>query len=77
MLQRLMIGGLLSLAVAFAQQEELNNEAILKMAKAGLSENVIITMVNQQPGRYSTEGRRPDRAEASGSQRQDRGCHCG
>lgn len=51
---RFVICGLFTCAMAFAQ-EELNNDAVLKMVKAGLSENVIVTMVNQQPGRYTTK----------------------
>ncbi len=38
--------------VAFAQ-EALNNEAVVKMVKAGLSEPLIISMVQNQPGKYS------------------------
>ena len=35
-------------------QQGLDNEAILKLLKAGLSEDVIVGMVNNQPGKYST-----------------------
>ena len=38
-------------AVAFAQSD-LNNEAILKMVKAGLGEDVIVSMIKNQPGKY-------------------------
>jgi hypothetical protein len=34
-------------------QQALNNEAIVKMVKAGLSEELIISMINTQPGKYS------------------------
>ncbi len=50
---------LLCLAVCFSlpgnivAQQALNNEAIVKMVKAGLSEELIISMVNTQPGNYS------------------------
>lgn len=40
-----------SLAVLIAQ-EPLTNEAILKMVKAGLSDDVIVSMVRTQPARY-------------------------
>jgi len=39
--------------IALAQQA-LDNEAILKLVKAGLSEDVVIGMVRSQPGKYST-----------------------
>lgn len=41
-----------SLALA---QEALTNDAIVKMVKAGMSESLILSMVNQQPGNYSTK----------------------
>ena len=34
-------------------QEPLNNDAIIKMVKAGLGEDVIVSMVELQPARYS------------------------
>lgn len=36
-------------------QETLNNEAVLKMVKAGLSEGTIVALIQQQPGNYSTK----------------------
>ena len=36
-------------------QEALTNDAILKMVKAGMSESLIVSMVGQQPGNYSTK----------------------
>ncbi len=36
-------------------QEALTNATLMKLAKAGLSEDVIVGMVNQQPGNYSTK----------------------
>ena len=38
--------------VCYAQQE-LNNESIDKMVKAGLGEDVIVSMIQSQPGRYN------------------------
>jgi hypothetical protein len=40
--------------LAMFAQQVLDNEAVLKLAKAGLSETVIVGMVKNQPGRYST-----------------------
>ena len=34
-------------------QEPLNNETVLKLVKAGIGEETIVGMVNQQPGKYS------------------------
>lgn len=45
---------LLCLALVAFGQQGLTNEAIVKMAKAGLSESVILSMISGQPGRYST-----------------------
>lgn len=46
----LIAGVALSLA-----QDTLTNEAIIKLTKAGIGEQLIINMINQQPGRYSTK----------------------
>jgi hypothetical protein len=35
-------------------QQPLNNDAVIKMAKAGLSDEVIITSINSNPGTYDT-----------------------
>ena len=35
-------------------QQSLNNDAIIKMAKAGISEDVIVSTVNASPGTYDT-----------------------
>jgi hypothetical protein len=39
-------------AVAYAQ-ETLNNDAVVKMVKAGLGENLVINMIQSQPGSYT------------------------
>ncbi len=44
---------LLSLPLLATAQQALNNEAIVKLVKAGLSEDLIVGMVNNQPGNYS------------------------
>ena len=42
----------LSLCVGYSQTA-LNNDAVIKMATAGLGEDVILSMINTQPGSYS------------------------
>lgn len=44
---------ILVLTVLAGAQETLNNDSILKMVKAGLGEDLIVTMVRTQPGKYS------------------------
>src|SRR5450759_4955048 len=44
---------ILALTVVAGAQETLNNDSILKMVKAGLGEDLIVTMVQTQPGKYS------------------------
>lgn len=44
---------ILALTVLASAQETLNNDSILKMVKAGLGEDLIVTMVQTQPGKYS------------------------
>lgn len=41
------------LAVPLRAQQSLSNDIILKLAKAGIGDDVIVGMVNQQPGQYS------------------------
>ncbi len=43
---------LLFLGSMLLAQEALNNDSIVKMAKAGLGEDVIVSMVQNQPGHY-------------------------
>jgi hypothetical protein len=42
-------------SVGLSAQEALTNDAIVKMVKAGLSESTIISLIQQQPGHYSTK----------------------
>jgi hypothetical protein len=42
------------LAIVCVAQATLTNEAILKMSKAGLSEEIILGTIKAQPGQYST-----------------------
>lgn len=44
---------LLATATCLAQQV-LNNDSIVRMAKAGLSDALIVTTINSQPGQYNT-----------------------
>jgi hypothetical protein len=46
-------GLLLSLSVLVHAQESLTNQSVLKLVKAGLSEDLIVQTVNSQPGRYA------------------------
>ncbi|HET9320172.1 MAG TPA: hypothetical protein VFO27_10355 [Bryobacteraceae bacterium] len=43
----------LFLPVIIDAQDPLTNETILKLVKAGIGEDTIVSMVNQQPGKYS------------------------
>ena len=38
----------------FLAQQSLDNDAVLRLVKAGLSDSAIVGMVNAQPGKYST-----------------------
>lgn len=44
---------LLFASIGMLAQEALNNDAILKLVKAQLSDDVIVGLINQQPGQYS------------------------
>ena len=44
---------LLFLTVSLSSQETLTNDSVVKLVKAGLSEDLITGMVNTQPGKYS------------------------
>jgi len=49
-----LISGAVLLCSSFAlSQTTLTNDAVMKMATAGLGEDVIISMINTQPGSYS------------------------
>jgi hypothetical protein len=37
-----------------AAQQSLNNDSVIKMVKAGLSDDLIVSTVNAQPGNYDT-----------------------
>jgi len=42
-------------ALLASAQEVLTNEAIVKMVKSGLGEELVVSMVQSQPGKYSIE----------------------
>jgi hypothetical protein len=44
---------LFALAFLAGARDILTNESIVKMAKSGLGENLIVSMVQGQPGKYS------------------------
>lgn len=50
---RSVLSGVLASAMLLAQQP-LTNEDVLKMAKAGMSDDVLVSMVQQNPGKYTT-----------------------
>lgn len=39
------------LCLAWAR-DVLTNDSVLKLVKAGMPESIVLTMVNQQPGKY-------------------------
>jgi hypothetical protein len=43
---------LCALVFVAAAQDTLTNESVVKMVKSGLGENLIISMVQSQPGKY-------------------------
>jgi hypothetical protein len=40
--------------LAVAAQEAMNNDAVIKLVKAGLSDDLIVTTINSSPGTYDT-----------------------
>ncbi|MFZ1937856.1 MAG: hypothetical protein WBA18_17345 [Terracidiphilus sp.] len=40
--------------LALAAQQAMNNDAVVKMVKAGLSDDLIVTTISSQPGTYDT-----------------------
>lgn len=45
---------LLAICSVVTAQQALNNEAIIKLVKAGLSDDLIVSTINAQPGSYDT-----------------------
>ena len=54
MQKRLLSGLVFVLAPILIAQQPMNNDSIIKLVKAGLSEDLIITTVNASPGNYDT-----------------------
>src|ERR1700738_862971 len=50
-------GLLLLLASVLVAQQTLNNDAVIKLIKAGLSEDLILTTINASPGNYDTSAK--------------------
>src|SRR5712691_805298 len=46
--------GCLVIALCAQGQQPLSNDAVAKMAKAGLGEDIILSMIATQPGTYAT-----------------------
>ena len=54
-MRKMLFAGLcLLLAPVIVAQHALNNEAIIKLVKSGLSDDLIITTINASPGNYDT-----------------------
>jgi len=47
-------GAFVLLISAVAAQTVLTNDSIMKMAKAGLGDDIVVSTINAQPGQYST-----------------------
>jgi len=43
-----------AVCAALAAQQAMNNDSVIKMIKAGLSEDIIVGSINSQPGQYDT-----------------------
>ena len=50
----ILVALLLLLCIALVAQSVLTNDAIVKMTKAGLSEDIIVSTVGSQPAKFST-----------------------
>jgi hypothetical protein len=49
-----LLAALLLLVLLCFAQSALNNDAIVKMVKAGLGEDIVVSTINGQPGKYGT-----------------------
>jgi hypothetical protein len=47
---------LLAFCSAGAAQQTMNNDAVIKLVKAGLPDDLIVTTINASPGKYDTSG---------------------
>ena len=50
---RLLIAAILLSATSLIAQETMNNDLIVKLFKAGIGDDLIVSMVQSQPGKYS------------------------
>ena len=51
---RLLALALLALSPLLFAQQEMNNAAVIKLLKAGLSDDLIVTTIDASPGKYDT-----------------------
>ena len=54
MQKRVLAGLLLLLSPVLIAQQSMNNDAVIKLVKGGLSDDLIITTINASPGNYDT-----------------------
>jgi hypothetical protein len=54
MIKRLVAATFLIFCVLLAAQQTMNNDAIIKLVKAGLSDNLILSTISASPGSYDT-----------------------
>ena len=54
MRKRLPALALLAIASLLFAQEDMNNAAVIKLLKAGLSDDLIASIINASPGKYDT-----------------------
>ena len=54
MRNRLPALALLAISSLIFAQQEMNNDAVIKLLKAGLSDDLIVTTIDASPGKYDT-----------------------
>ncbi len=54
MRKRLPALALLAISSLLFAQQDMNNDAVIKLLKAGLSDDLIVTTINASPGKYDT-----------------------
>jgi len=52
-MSRIVLGCLLLLFISASGQDPLTNDAIVKLVRSGISEVVVVDMVNHRPGKYA------------------------
>jgi hypothetical protein len=56
MRKRLPALAMLAISPLLFAQQEMNNDAVIKLLKAGLSDDLIVTTIDASPGKYDTSG---------------------